>query len=213
MTIDQQVFEKPRALPRERQKCTLSLTKATVAAVFLLALGVGCRAQSADKPDLVNSAGAASQARPDRSLPESFVSVLPEVKAKSHVPVLLPSEPIGKAKHAVVEKATANEYAISLYYELGVGQAGFAASLRAQANPKYHPQDLSNVSEVKLAGGIRGFFRPLSCGGSCAPANLWWELGGVLYQIQLKLSSTLREEEQQKTITATTDSAILAGPR
>ena len=150
-----------------------------------------------------------------RSLPGIFISV-PEVKAQSRVPVLLPSElpkPIGKAKHAGVEKAAANEYAISLYYELDVGDAGFAALFAAQAAPKYDPQELRNIHEVKLAHGIRGFFRPISCGGSCAPVNLWWEESGVLYQIQLDLSSTLSERGQEKAITAVADSSILAGPR
>jgi hypothetical protein len=96
-----------------------------------------------------------------------------------------------------VDKATADEYAVSLYYELDVGNAGFAASFQAINNLHYSPRELGNVREVKLAGGITGFFRPVSCGGSCAPANLWWEQGAVLYQIQLKLPSTVREKNQE----------------
>jgi len=150
------------------------------------------------------------------SLPDIFVSVLAGVKAKTRVPVLLPTElprPFSDAKHASVDKATADEYAVSLYYELGVGNAGFAASFEATNNPHYSPRELGNVREVKLAGGITGFFRPVSCGGSCAPANLWWEQGAVLYQIQLKLPSTVRGKNQEGIITAVASSAILAGPR
>ncbi len=145
-----------------------------------------------------------------------FVSVLGEVKAKTRVPVLLPTElprPFSDAKHATGEKATANEYEVSLYYELDAGNAGFAASFEATKNPHYFPRELANVREVKLAGGITGFFRPVSCGGSCAPANLWWEKGEVLYQIQLKLSSDLGEKNQREIITTVANSAILAGPR
>jgi hypothetical protein len=130
--------------------------------------------------------------------------------------VLLPSELSGslaKANYATVEKADANEYAISLYYELGSGDAGFAALFAAQAKPSYDPRELRNIIEVKLARGMRGSFRPVSCGGSCAPANLWWQEGGVLYQIQMKLPSTLREQAQKNAITSVADSAILAGPR
>jgi len=86
-------------------------------------------------------------------------------------------------------------------------------SFSAKAHPKYDPQDLANVREIKLSGGIRGFFRPVSCGGSCAPANLWWEQGGVLYQIQLDLSSDLSESNQEKAMADAADSAISAGPR
>ena len=150
------------------------------------------------------------------SLPDIFVPVLAGVKAKTTVPILLPTElpkPFSDAEHAIVDKATADEYAVNLYYKSGEGNAGFAASFMATTNPDYSPQELPNVRQVKLAGGITGFFREVSCGGSCAPANLWWEQGSVLYQIQLKLPSTLRDKKQLKTITAVADSAILAGPR
>lgn len=149
-------------------------------------------------------------------LPESLATVLPEVVSKSHVPVLLPTElpkPIAEAKHSLVDKADAKSYAISLYYELGIGNAGFAATFASEADPSYHPQDFANVSEVKLSRDIRGYFRPVSCGGSCAPANLWWEENGALYQIQIELSPNVSEDDQQKTVTTTADSSIVAGPR
>jgi hypothetical protein len=147
-------------------------------------------------------------------LPDIFRSVLTEVKAKTKVPVLLPTElPFYDVNHARVEKATAGEYAISLYYKLDAGDAGFAASFQATGNPRYSPQELGNVRDVKLASGISGVFRPVNCRGSCAPANLWWKQGSVLYQIQLKLPPGLGEQNQQRMITAAANSAILAGPR
>lgn len=151
-----------------------------------------------------------------QSLPKGLASILQELKAKTRVPILLPGElpaPIGKAEHTVVEKASANEYAISLYYELGIGDAGFAASFDGDDKPEYSPRDLPNVDDILLAGGRHGSFRPVSCGGSCAPANLWWQDHGVLYQIQLVLPYGLSEESQKKAIVAVVDSAILAGPR
>jgi len=161
------------------------------------------------------STNPANQAKSGSSLPAVFISVLPDVKAKSRVPVLLPSElpePIGRATHAVQE-ADAGGYGITLYFKLGVGDSGFAANFSGDATPKYSPRELPNVAEVELAHSVRGFFRPISCGGSCAPVNLWWEDGGILYQIQLRLSSAVSEEDQEKTIEAVANSAILAGPR
>jgi hypothetical protein len=108
---------------------------------------------------------------------------------------------------------TGDSYAISLYYELGIGDAGFAANFTAQAKPNYAPEDLGNVQRTALAQGLIGFFRAVSCGGSCAPANLWWQQNGVLYQIQLELSSTMAERDQLKALTAAANSAITAGPR
>jgi hypothetical protein len=164
----------------------------------------------------ISSSKPASATPVGRSLPDVFVSALADIKAGSNIRVLLPTElprPFSDAKHAIVAKLSTDEYAVALYYELRMGNAGFAASFAATNNARYSPRELTNVRDVKLAGGIVGFFRPVSCGGSCAPANLWWEQGGVLYQIQLEQPSTLREKSQLSIITRIADSAILAGPR
>jgi hypothetical protein len=203
-----------RKLPDAMRNMCFMGTQYSVLAVFAV-LTVGYCQGPERKPAPVSSSNGASQAESDKSLPEVFHSVLPEIKSKSHVPLLLPSElpkPIGGAKHALIAKVAANEYAISLYFELGIGDAGFAAYFSGDAAPGYSPRELGNISEVKLANGIRGYFRSISCGGSCAPANLWWEDGGILYQIQLRLSGA-SEQGQEKAIKAVANSAILAGPR
>jgi len=105
------------------------------------------------------------------------------------------------------------KYSISLYYSLGEGDTGFAAFFTADTSPDYDPRELGNVREVSLAHGLPGYFRPVSCGGSCAPANLWWQESGVLYQIQLSMSPEESERAQQRAIVRVADSAILAGPR
>jgi hypothetical protein len=186
------------------------LVKTRVIAVFLIAFG-SC-AISNPAPALPKDAGRASVGS---YLPAIFVSILPEIKAKTSMAVLLPTElprPFGDAKHVKLEVAP-DEYAVALYYELDVGNAGFAALFAAKNNATYSLREIGNVREVKLAGGKVGFFRSVSCGGSCAPANLWWEQGRTQYQVQLVLVSTLREKQQQRIITAVANSAILAGPR
>ena len=149
-------------------------------------------------------------------IPELFSSVAPDVKAKSRISLLLPDELSGAlsaAKYANVEKASDDEYAILLYSEQDVGNAGFIALFAAKTNPGYEPQELTDVLEVKLSHGQLGYFRPVSCGGSCAPANLWWKEDRVLYQIQLRLSPHLSEKDQQGKMISVANSAILAGPR
>jgi hypothetical protein len=161
------------------------------------------------------TSGGAARGSLGKSIPEVFVSVLAEIKAKASVPVLLPTKlpsPFGNAKHAT-EKATPDMYAVSLWYELDTGDAGFAAFFAGQDHSTYSPRELTNVDKVKLTHGIIGFFRPVSCGGSCAPANIWWERAGTLYQIQLRLSSAVDEKKQQRIITEVANSAIAAGPR
>jgi hypothetical protein len=147
-----------------------------------------------------------------------FASVLPQIKAKSHIPVLLPSElpsPISTAKYAVIAGPEADKYAVTLFYERQSEAAyfGFAAFFSAEGKPDFKPQELPNVEPVDLAHHLHGFFRAVSCGGSCAPANLWWEEDAVLYVIQLGLSPSTDERDQEKTIVAVVNSAILAGPR
>lgn len=154
----------------------------------------------------------------EKALPKVFASVLPQIKARSHAPILLPSElpsPISTAKYAVADELEADKYSVTLFYERQSETAyfGFAAFFTAQREPKFNPQELPDVEPVTLAHHLHGFFRAVSCSGSCAPANLWWEQNGVLYQIQLMLNANLSDEDQEKTIVAVVDSAILAGPR
>src|SRR5579872_7293348 len=135
----------------------LCLMKIKVIAILFIV--VVCCANSKAAPLLQEDA--AAQPNAGKSLPDSFVSVLAEVKAKTKIPVLLPTElpaPFNGAKHAIVAKATAGGYAMELYYDLEMGDAGFAATFAAQNNSHYSLRELSNVREVKLAAGITGFF-------------------------------------------------------
>src|SRR4029077_14388952 len=114
-----------------------------IAALFIV---VGCCASS--KPAPLLQGDAAAQPNAGKSLPDSFVSVLAEVKARTKIPVLLPTElpaPFNGAKHAIVSKATAGEYTMELYYELGMGNAGFAGTFAAQNDSHYSLRELPNV--------------------------------------------------------------------
>jgi hypothetical protein len=71
-----------------------------------------------------------------------------------------------------------------------------------------HDPDLPNGARVTLSNGRAGIFRRVSCGGSCAPANLWWVQNGVMYQIQVKLRPDLPEKDQQKILVETANSTV-----
>ncbi len=153
-----------------------------------------------------------NQVDSQRGPADVFRSVLTQIKARTKIPILLPGNlqtenPLWPS----IQKADANEYAIAIYVDdgepLGSG-ANFYGFFTAKAKAKP-----PKFREVKLANRVTGFFRPLSCGGSCSPVNLWWVREAVLYHIQLKLSSTLSEQDQEKAITAVANSAILGGPR
>lgn len=101
-----------------------------------------------------------SPSKPALHLPEALASVPAEVKAKSHLEALLPSElphPFGEAKYAIVESASQSEYSISLYYKLDVGDSGFAAFFSADIHPNYGPQKIPSA-QSKAVAWTRGLF-------------------------------------------------------
>ena len=74
-------------------------------------------------------------------------------------------------------------------------------------------KDHPNTVAVELSRGLVGYFRPVTCAGSCAPANLWWNANGAVYQIQMRLSPALSVVDQRRAMVAAAKSSILAGPR
>lgn len=65
---------------------------------------------------------------------------------------------------------------------------------------------------VKLANGVTGYYKPLSCGGSCSPPLLEWKQRGVLYAIQAKVASQ-GDAAQRTTMVRAANSAIRSRPR
>jgi hypothetical protein len=139
-----------------------------------------------------------------------FKPAVAQIQSRTHVPILLPSKLPSAAPErdikAATGEATEEEYFISLYYSEDRNAsyaAGFGGSKRI-----FGPRDLPNTRRVILSGGRAGRFRPVSCGGSCGPANLWWEQDGAMYQIQIKLGSDLAERDQEKILVETANSVV-----
>jgi|tagenome__1003787_1003787.scaffolds.fasta_scaffold20723049_2 hypothetical protein len=61
------------------------------------------------------------------------------------------------------------------------GNACFLASFTAKEG-----DPLGFKVNVTLARGIKGAYKPLSCGASCSPPSIMWIQGGVRYEIQAK---------------------------
>lgn len=111
-----------------------------------------------------------------------------EIGGAVKVPVYLPTQfpPVINAKiKTVVGVRTNHGYKVTFWYALGAGDAGYAGMV--SGNVRTFPS-LPNTKVVHLANGTSALFRPVSCGGSCAPANLWWQVSGNEYSVQLKLS-------------------------
>jgi hypothetical protein len=151
---------------------------------------------------------APSAAQPNRPA-QVFKPAIDEIQNKVQIPILLPSKlpSVIREQDIKLVWGTVSDggYNIELYYsDLGSG-ATFAGNFGGSTQVF---RDLPNTRRVKLANGIEGIFRPVSCGGSCAPANLWWEQNRVMYQIQIKLSSTTNEKEQERALIETANSVV-----
>jgi len=138
-----------------------------------------------------------------------FKPALAQVQGKTRITILLPSKMPAGIREGDIKLASGrvseNGYFISLYYsDIGV-DAAFAAGFGASTQII---RSLPNTRTVRLMNGTIGMFGPVSCGGSCAPANLWWEQNGVMYQIQIKLPSTTNEEEQRRILVDTANSLV-----
>ena len=191
-------------IPTNRESCNMTAHRKfsivnrapVIALLFLLFIGF--------RPHLVAQAkGPAPVFRP----------ALAEIQSKVRIPILLPS----KLPSAIADKdiklasgqVRDDGYYISLYFSEGGGDATFAAGFGGSTR-LLSPQDLPNVRRVAVSGGRTGMFRPVWCGGSCAPANLWWQQNGVMYQIQIKLGSRSAERDQEKILVETANSMVTA---
>jgi hypothetical protein len=136
---------------------------------------------------------------------------LDEIAADSGVDVLLPTR-IG-TNGIKPSKLFGNGTAEQGTYSLNIGvskqcngaNACFVAGFYAEKGGKR-----AYGTKVKLTGGKTGYFKPVTCGGSCSPAAIQWKTGGVLYEIQYKGAS---EKKEKATMIKLANSAIKGGPR
>lgn len=94
--------------------------------------------------------------------------------------------------------------------ELGYGRCGGANACFVAAFLADRGGTPSAKKKTGLLKGLTGYWRDISCGASCSPAEIEWVEDGVLYTIQYK--GVLRNGVK-KTLVGLADSAIGAGPR
>jgi hypothetical protein len=152
----------------------------------------------------------APAAAPARTLdlPDLFEDVLPEVKEKTEVPVLLPQRYRSDSERNVPSgKGRRRGYTLSIAAVRGCGGATacFVADFSAKRG-----EDPHYTRKVKLTGGRTGYFKPLTCGASCSPPVIEWVEDDVLYWIQAQ-AGTKRQEK--KRLRRMANSAIRHGAR
>jgi hypothetical protein len=150
----------------------------------------------------------ASAARFVYEVPELVEKPLIAVNKATKLDVLLPTRITTEHKRLF---SAGSGRARSYHFEIGAvrnchsATACFVASFRGRRGGKP-----SNPRKVTLRGGRRGYFRPLSCGASCAAPSLEWVQGGVLYTIEAKLGT---KRTERKILVRLANSAIKNGPR
>jgi hypothetical protein len=141
-------------------------------------------------------------------LPTLFQDVLPEVKEKTEVPVLLPQRyPSGSEDHFPSGDGRRRGYTLSVaaVRDCDGATACFLGTFGAQRG-----EDPHYMRKIRLAGGRTGYFRPLTCGASCSPPAIEWVEHDVLYWIQAH-AGTKRQE--RKRLRRMANSAIRHGAR
>jgi hypothetical protein len=141
-------------------------------------------------------------------LPELFQEVLPEVKAQTDVPVLLPQRYRSDTRRNVpsgVGGADGYSLGIASVRNCGGATACFVADFSAQRG-----EDPHYLRAVRLTGGRRGYFKPLTCGASCSPPAIEWVEDDVLYSIQAYAGT---KKQEKKRLRQMANSAIRHGAR
>jgi len=137
-----------------------------------------------------------------------FRPALDQIRSQTHLPILLPTKLPSNLRENDIKLAVGeirkDGYFISLFFADPGSNANYAAGFGASSRV------FRESTNTVLANGRAAIFRPISCGGSCAPANLWWEQNGVEYNIQVKLRSNMRESDQRRILVETANASVSA---
>ncbi len=149
-----------------------------------------------------------AQAGSERQINPIFRPIVPELEAKTRVPLLLPSlvpQP-GFPLYATVNSATVDAYELTIgdreqcsggnYCRYGTvsGEKTTPSipSVEQQYafmhDPSYQPTERSpeKMGRVVLTNDVRGYFIPYVCGANCDDAKVIWEQNGYRYLVGLK---------------------------
>jgi len=115
------------------------------------------------------------------------------LEKKTSVPILLPSK---LSDNFIDNKSSEDLYAFvstnSSGYEVRLGygpgcdyNACFAGYFSAVLNDE---KGMVGIEEINLNNDIKGYYKPVTCGGSCSPASIDWIYQNVHYNIQFDVA-------------------------
>ena len=156
------------------------------------------------------AAALAASAAPtqDVNVPARLADQIADAKARSDVPVRLPAKmTVEQGDLFPSGTARKREWAMGLdaARDCGGANACFVAAFTGKRGGTPFGR-----TRVRLRGGRRGFFTPLSCGASCSPPQIQWKQGSTLYTIQARVGGVNTEK---RLLIRMANSAIFHGPR
>lgn len=154
------------------------------------------------------------------SVRDIFVRAAHQVALLTSVPVYVPVSIQSLDKYAkdgcAFETVDKGSFNISLHgrvTEYGNAEPlpceGSNASLLAEIHGDIKPMpNMSNAGaqKIRLQSGSVAWFSPISCGGSCSPATLYWQTLKASYWLQLRLPSDTSVAQQRKELLDTVNS-------
>jgi hypothetical protein len=143
------------------------------------------------------------------SVPGAFHSLIPSVKRKSGIAVLLPSRIRVYTGTRVYPSGSGSRGT----WELGLAAAPRCGGANACVIAYFSARRGGRRdyrTRVRLRGGVTGYFKPLTCGASCSPPVIQFSRAGVLYDFAVK---GLAERTERASMIALANSALRAGPR
>jgi hypothetical protein len=155
---------------------------------------------------------------------EPLRRVIGQIQHQTGVPILLPSvlPPMVQQRIYVSGAATVDGYQITLTSRPQCGaNSCFIGSFEAERGGEMTPADESvhaaqdHDKFIRVGHGIEGYYKPLTCGGSCSPPIIEWMSDGVLYRVQFDVQgrSKFMANDIEKYLVAMVNSAIKAGAR
>jgi hypothetical protein len=141
------------------------------------------------------------------AVPASLGSVLDRTRGETPLAILLPNRLSLDYGGKVYASGGGEQRSYSLSLtgspDCGGANACFLVTFSAERG-----EDPHFTTKVRLRGGRTGYYKPLSCGGSCSPPAIEWRSRGNLYAIQAKIPSAARRR-----LIAAANAALAAGPR
>jgi hypothetical protein len=138
-----------------------------------------------------------------------FVRSVTSIARPTGVPIILPDWlRVEAVPHRLYASAAATrtgwDLKLSSAPDCGHASACFVALFQAERGAA-----LPGRPNATLPGGIPAQYRPVGCGGSCAPATLWFVRRDVLYTFQVESPP----RDAQAALLALAVQALRRGPR